>query len=172
MASPTFAGRVLLILFSVELTAASSACPWLPPLSGHCCAARLQFGLLSMRKMILGEPAVPPDVPRKISMSSAQALPGSTSALRISIQWMVRKFFMTVSYTSDELRQGQIALDETRTATPWSMTVLAPLTASVADAWTSHTLLEHMELLLLAPATPVFCDEPTRQPASFGLVKS
>ena len=41
---------------------------------------------------------------------------------------------------------------------------------SVADAWISQTLSEHMELLLLAPATPKSCDAPTRQPWSLGLL--
>src|SRR5712671_7581336 len=107
MASPTFAGRVLLILFKVELTAASSAAPWLPPLSGQCCEFRDQFGLLSMRKMILGESAVPAEVPRKISMSSAQAFVAGPKALRINVsaRGILRKLFMTVScISSDELR--------------------------------------------------------------------
>src|SRR2546421_404292 len=123
MASPTFAGRVLLILFNAELTAASSACPWLPPLSGQCWAARLQFGLLSMRKMILGESALPPEVPRKISMSSAQALVARANAPRISVNagGILRKLFMRVSYlSSDEIAvHGQTAMVvRARTAAP------------------------------------------------------
>src|SRR2546421_572244 len=70
-----------------------------------------------MRKMILGASALPPEVPRKISMSSAQALAGSTTAVSISVSAMafLRKGFMTVSYiSSDEIaRHGQIALVET-----------------------------------------------------------
>src|SRR5260221_2553764 len=85
MATPQFTGLELLIQDIVDLTAASSACPWLPPLSGHFWEARLQFGLLSMRKMILGASALPPEVPRKISMSSARTLVDSAKALRITV---------------------------------------------------------------------------------------
>ena len=95
----------------------SSACPWLPPLSGHFWAARLQFGLLSMRKMTFGASAVPPEGPRKISMSSART-PGSAKALSISADG--NDHFVGALVIPG---QGQ-AVDGTRTATPWSITYL------------------------------------------------